>query len=67
VLYRTPVTAVAELLQQLLAQGARLVYLIDNSPKEFDAFKGWVPPPHIIAIIDARNLGYGRANNLAIP
>jgi GT2 family glycosyltransferase len=66
VLYRTPVAAIAELLQQLLAQGARLVYLIDNSPKEFDTFQGWVPPPRVIAISTRRNLGYGRANNLAI-
>jgi GT2 family glycosyltransferase len=66
VLYCTPVTAIAELLRQLLSQGARLVYIIDNSPKEFDAFKGWVPPPRVISVSTRRNLGYGRANNLAI-
>jgi GT2 family glycosyltransferase len=66
VLYRTPVTAIEALLRQLLTQGARLVYLIDNSPKDFDAFKDWVPPSRVIAISTRRNLGYGRANNLAI-
>jgi GT2 family glycosyltransferase len=66
VLYRTPVTAITELLQQLLTQGARIVYVIDNSPKDFDAFKDWVPPPRVIVISTRRNLGYGRANNLAI-
>jgi GT2 family glycosyltransferase len=66
VLYRTPVADVAPLLEQLLSQGARLVYLIDNSPKSFDAFQGWTPPPRVIVISTRRNLGYGRANNLAI-
>jgi GT2 family glycosyltransferase len=66
VLYRTPVAAIMELLQQLLTQGARLIYLIDNSPKEFDAFAGWVPNPRVVAISTRQNLGYGRANNLAI-
>src|SRR5258707_13964753 len=45
VLYRTPVTAVAELLQQLLTQGARPVYLIDHTPQELHAFQSWGPPP----------------------
>jgi GT2 family glycosyltransferase len=66
VLYRTPVAAILELLQQLLTQGARLIYLIDNSPREFDAFAGWVPNPRVVAISTRKNLGYGRANNLAI-
>jgi GT2 family glycosyltransferase len=66
VLYRTRVAEIERLVQQLLAQGARLVYLIDNSPKEFDAFQGWVPPPRVMTISTRKNLGYGRANNLAI-
>jgi GT2 family glycosyltransferase len=66
VLFRTPVTAIRELLAQLLTQGARLIYLIDNSPKEFDAFENWVPHPRVVAVSTRKNLGYGRANNLAI-
>jgi GT2 family glycosyltransferase len=66
VLYRTPITAIEPLLQQLLAQGARLVYLVDNSPKDFDTFQGWTPPGRVVVIATRRNLGYGRANNIAI-
>jgi GT2 family glycosyltransferase len=66
VLFRTPVTAIVSLLQQLLAQGARLVYIVDNSPKDFDTFGNWVPPERVLVIATRRNLGYGRANNLAI-
>jgi GT2 family glycosyltransferase len=66
VVYRTAATALSELLQQLLDQGARLIYLIDNSPREFDAFAGWVPHPRVVTISTRKNLGYGRANNLAI-
>jgi GT2 family glycosyltransferase len=66
VLYRTAVTAIEPLLRQLLEQGARLVYLVDNSPKDFDTFQGWTPPPRVVVIATRRNLGYGRANNIAI-
>ena len=66
VLYCTPVSAIEKLLQQLLSQGAQLIYLIDNSPKELDAFKGWVPPARVVTVSTRKNLGYGRANNLAI-
>jgi GT2 family glycosyltransferase len=66
VLYRTPVAVIGGLLEQLLEQGARRIYLIDNSPPEFDAFAGWRPSERVIAIRTRRNLGYGRANNLAI-
>lgn len=66
VLYRTPVDAISQLLSQLLDQGARLIYVVDNSPKDFDAFADWAPPPRVITVSTRRNLGYGRANNLAI-
>ncbi len=66
VLYRTPVAAIGRLLEQLLEQGARRIYLIDNSPPAFDSFAGWQPPERVIAIRTRRNLGYGRANNFAI-
>jgi len=66
VMYRTRVAAIEQLLQQLLEQGARLIYLVDNSPKEFDTFQGWTPPPRVVVIATRRNLGYGRANNIAI-
>lgn len=66
VLYRTPVQAILPLLQALRQQGARLIYLIDNSPKEFDAFQGWSPPTGVITVSVRKNLGYGRAHNLAV-
>lgn len=66
VLYRTRVAAIEALLQQLLEQGARLIYLVDNSPQDFDTFQDWQPPPRVVVIATRRNLGYGRANNIAI-
>lgn len=66
VLFRTRIRTVAPLVEQFLQQGASLVYLIDNSPKEFDAFADWTPPERVVTIATRRNLGYGRANNLAI-
>lgn len=66
VLYRTPVQQILPLVQQFLAQGTRLVYLIDNSPRDFDGFRDWRPPDRVMTISTRHNLGYGRANNLAI-
>jgi GT2 family glycosyltransferase len=66
VLYRTHVSRVTGLVGQLLAQGAARVYLVDNSPPEFDAFSGWTPPERVSVIRTGRNLGYGGGNNLAI-
>ncbi len=66
VLYRTPVQAVQPLIEQFLQQGAQQVYLVDNSPPPFDAFRDWRPPERVITIATRRNLGYGRGNNLAI-
>lgn len=66
VLYKTRVAEILPLVEQMLVQGANLVYLIDNSPKGFDAFFGWKPPPRVLTITTHQNLGYGRAHNLAI-
>lgn len=66
VLYRTPVHTIASLVDQFLQQGVRRLYLIDNSPKSFDAFRDWVPPDQVVTISTHLNLGYGRANNIAI-
>jgi GT2 family glycosyltransferase len=66
VLYRTPVQDILPLIEQFLQQGVRLLYLVDNSPPGFDAFKDWTPPERVMTLATRRNLGYGRANNLAI-
>ena len=66
VLYRTPVAKIEPLLQEFLQQGAARIYLIDNSPLSFDPFEGWQPHERITTIRLGKNLGYGRANNIAI-
>jgi GT2 family glycosyltransferase len=66
VLYKTRVAEILPLIRQLLDQRTSLVYLIDNSPKGFDAFEGWTPPDRVMTISTRQNLGYGRANNIAI-
>jgi GT2 family glycosyltransferase len=66
VLYKMPVAEILPLVRELLAQGTRQIYLVDNSPKGFDAFAGWTPPARVVTISTQQNLGYGRAHNLAI-
>ena len=66
VLYRTRIERVAALLDQLLEQGAERVYLVDNSPRSFDTFGDWTPPPRVVVIRTGINLGYGGGHNIAI-
>ncbi len=66
VLYRTPIERILPLVQQFLDQGVERLYLVDNSPPSFETFAGWQPPERVVTIATHRNLGYGRANNLAI-
>jgi GT2 family glycosyltransferase len=66
VLFKMPVAEIQPLVDSLLAQGTRLVYIVDNSPKGFDAFAGWAPPDRVVTISTRQNLGYGRGHNLAI-
>jgi GT2 family glycosyltransferase len=66
VLYRTSVAEIAPLIDQILKQGARQLYLIDNSVGGFDAFEGWSPPERVITLSTRQNLGYGKGHNLAI-
>lgn len=66
VLYKTPLTKILPLVQQILDQGASRLYLIDNSPPSHATFAGWSPPDRVVTIETRMNLGYGRANNLAI-
>lgn len=66
VLYKTPVHEVEPLIQQLLEQGAARLYLIDNSPFEFDTFGSWIPPERVTIVRTGRNLGYGAGHNIAI-
>jgi GT2 family glycosyltransferase len=66
VLYRMRVREIAPLLEQLLAQGARRIYIVDNSPPEFGTFADWSASERVIAIPAGTNLGYGRGHNIAI-
>jgi GT2 family glycosyltransferase len=66
VLYRTPVSEIEALLEQVFAQGAARVYLVDNSPRSFETFKGWTPPERVSVIRTGMNLGYGSGHNIAI-
>jgi GT2 family glycosyltransferase len=66
VLYRTAGSAIRPLVEALLAQGVARVYLVDNSPESFDAFRDWIANERVTLIASGANLGYGRANNLAI-
>lgn len=66
VLYRTPVGQIRPLIEQLFEQGIARLYLVDNSPAWFNAFEGWSDNERVTIIRTGRNLGYGRAHNLAI-
>lgn len=66
VLYRTSIAEIAVLVAQLLEQRAARIYLVDNSPLEFDTFGDWVPPERVTIIRTGLNLGYGGGHNIAI-
>lgn len=66
VLYRTPIVQIRPLIDQLFEQGIARLYLVDNSPPSFNAFDGWSGDGRVTIIRTGRNLGYGRAHNIAI-
>lgn len=66
VLFRTTIGTVRALIEDLLGQGVARVYVIDNSPESFGAFRGWSTDERVTLISGHGNVGYGRANNLAI-
>ena len=66
VLYNTCYQEIEGLVRSLHNQGAACIYIIDNSPLEFDLYDGQQPPPYIITIRTGINLGYGRAHNIAL-
>lgn len=66
VLFRTPVSEIQHLIAELLEQGASRVFVVDNSPFSFDTFNDMPPSDCIERVRTGKNLGYGRAHNLAI-
>jgi GT2 family glycosyltransferase len=66
VVFNTPIADIAELIDGLLGQRVARVYVVDNSPIGFDSLGPWIAPQNCHYIRTGRNLGYGRAHNLAI-
>jgi GT2 family glycosyltransferase len=66
VVFNTPIADIAQLISDLLGQGVARVYVVDNSPAAFDSLGGWTAPQNCTYLRTGRNLGYGRAHNLAI-
>lgn len=66
VVFKTPIIAISELIDALRRQGVARIYIVDNSPTDFDSLCGWIRPGNCEYIRAGSNLGYGRAHNLVI-
>lgn len=66
VLYKTPMKAIAGLIAELRTGGVSKIFVIDNSPVGFDADPPAYDTELVERIATGRNLGYGRAHNIAI-
>jgi GT2 family glycosyltransferase len=66
VLYRTPMSGIATLLAQLKRAGTAKIFVIDNSPPGFDTTADRYGSEMVERICTGRNLGYGKAHNIAI-
>src|ERR1700733_12152261 len=66
VLYKTPMSAIAPLLATLQSAGAAKIFVIDNSPSGFDTSGEEYQSAVVERLCTGRNLGYGKAHNIAI-
>jgi GT2 family glycosyltransferase len=66
VLYKTPMCAIAPLLAALQSAGAAKIFVIDNSPSGFDTSGDQYQSAVVERFCTGRNLGYGKAHNIAI-
>jgi GT2 family glycosyltransferase len=66
VLYETPMSRIAKLLGELKQGGAAKIFVIDNSPPGYDASAEQYRSDMIERVCTGRNLGFGRAHNIAI-
>jgi GT2 family glycosyltransferase len=66
VLYKTPISAIAPLLADLQSAGAAKIFVIDNSPSGFDESGAQYQSAVVERFCPGRNLGYGKAHNIAI-
>ena len=61
-----PISAIGKLLEELKRGGAAKIFVIDNSPPGFNASADQHHSEMIERVSTGRNLGYGRAHNIAI-
>jgi hypothetical protein len=66
VLYKTPMSAIAPLLAALQSAGAAKIFVVDNSPRGFDTSGEGYQSAVVERHCTGRNLGYGKAHNIAI-
>jgi hypothetical protein len=66
VLYKTTMTSISPLLMSLEKAGADKIFVVDNSPPGFDRAGGELQSNLVEQIRTGRNLGYGKAHNIAI-
>jgi GT2 family glycosyltransferase len=66
VLYKTPMSRIAGLLEELKRGGAAKIFVLDNSPPGYDSSADRHRSDMIERVCTGRNLGYGRAHNIAI-
>ena len=66
VLFKTHLSEIAQLIADFSKQGASKITVVDNSPASFDSF-GNAPQSDLVERVrTGKNLGYGRAHNIAI-
>jgi GT2 family glycosyltransferase len=66
VLYKAAILEIAPLLTALQNQGATKIFVVDNSPPGFTSKNDLRAYPAVTYEATGRNLGYGRAHNIAI-
>ncbi|UTC61597.1 glycosyltransferase family 2 protein [Treponema sp. OMZ 787] len=66
VLYNTNSQQLKDVINSYLPSPERLLFLIDNSPKEFDLNSLKIDLYNIRYIFNNKNLGYGAAHNIAL-
>jgi GT2 family glycosyltransferase len=66
VLYKAAIPEIAPLLTALQNQGAAKIFVVDNSPPGFAGKNDLREFPAVTYEATGRNLGYGRAHNIAI-
>lgn len=66
VLFNTSINLIEDVLKSYCPSKDRLLYIIDNSPDKNENYEGLFDSPYIKYLYVGKNLGYGRAHNIAI-